>query len=144
MYYFRTLAFHSNSLYFGGISTEETLGLLHRPNQIQALDFVGCVKVFQVNGIEQKILEDGGSLHVEGVSPNCNQMEGGACNIGNECGSQGIFTILIIIISFAFPVTFIFTYPMPFSSLPCCFRYLSPALVPPQMLVPWPNCRPQL
>lgn len=74
-------------MYFGGISGEETAGLLQRPNQIQALDFTGCVKIFQVNGVEQNMLK--GALHVEGVSPNCNQMEGGACNKGNECGANG-------------------------------------------------------
>lgn len=72
-------------MFFGGVPGAAVPYLQQqRLNQVESLDFVGCVKSLSVNGYEKNIL--GGSLNSSGIGDTCNQIEGGACNGGDECG----------------------------------------------------------
>ncbi|XP_059080013.1 cadherin-related tumor suppressor-like [Tigriopus californicus] len=79
------LAFHGNNLFLGGLP--DLTSVLDKTDQIGSTDFVGCIKSISIGGNEKSIL--GKSVNASGITSSCNQWAGGACQQGNECGSEG-------------------------------------------------------
>ena len=82
-----TLSFHGNPLHFGGLPSAAEF--LSQFDQIKSDDFVGCVKSLSLDGQERNILTDPAVANRTGVTDTCNQVEGGACSRGDECGASG-------------------------------------------------------
>ena len=69
----------------GGLENE--LAVIDRPGQLEAYDFVGCIRSISINGNEKNILAE--SLNATGLKDKCNFAESGSCTQGDECGPEG-------------------------------------------------------
>ena len=68
----RTLTFHGNPMYFGGVPSTGKSVYLRRTEQISSADFIGCVKSLTVNGHERRLFKD--SYNATGIRDTCNQV----------------------------------------------------------------------
>lgn len=73
-------------MFLGGIPGLSSI--LERPGQVSSVDFVGCIKGVSLNGFEKNLFRE--AKNVSGITDTCNQVEGGACNKGSECGRSGM------------------------------------------------------
>ena len=85
IFHFRTLVFHENPMFFGGIDDETSI--LDRPGQLDSVDFVGCIKSILINGNDKNLITE--SLNKTGLKDTCNYVESGSCSRGDECGLTG-------------------------------------------------------
>ena len=83
--HFSTLVFHKNPMFFGGLDDESAI--IDRPGQLDAVDFVGCIRSISINGNEKNLFTE--SLNNTGLKDTCNYVESGSCSRGDECGSTG-------------------------------------------------------
>ena len=83
--HFSTLVFHKNPMFFGGLDDESAI--IDRPGQLDAVDFVGCIRSISINGNEKNLFTE--SLNNTGLKDTCNYVESGSCSRGDECGSSG-------------------------------------------------------
>ncbi len=74
-------------MYFAGVPAGSGSLFVRRSEQISSLDFVGCVKSLSINGHERRLIGD--ALNATGIRSSCNQVDGGACGRGDECGLFG-------------------------------------------------------
>ena len=69
----------------GGLGDEASI--VDRPGQLEAFDFVGCIRSISINGNEKNLLSE--SLNATGLEDTCNYVESGSCSRGDECGTSG-------------------------------------------------------
>ena len=80
-----TLVFYKNPMFFGGVNDETAI--IDRPGQLEALDFVGCIRSISINGNEKNLFTQ--SLNSSGLKDTCNYVESGSCAREDECGISG-------------------------------------------------------
>ena len=72
-------------MFFGGVNDETAI--IDRPGQLEALDFVGCIRSISINGNEKNLFTQ--SLNSSGLKDTCNYVESGSCAREDECGISG-------------------------------------------------------